>query len=88
MCCKLCTVFVSKACVLTLLLLYMSFADFLNRFHEVLSMTFSVLQATMKVTIDNTEFKLDNVKEGSAVAIDVAGETAVAAAAPAVRPIC
>lgn len=51
-------------------------------------MTFSVLQATMKVTIDNTEFKLDNVKEGSAVAIDVAGETAVAAAAPAVRPIC
>lgn len=55
---------------------------------SVLSTTFSVLQATMKVTVDNTEFKLDNVKEGSSVAIDVAGETVAAAPAAAVRPIC
>lgn len=37
----------------------------------------------MKVTVDNTEFKLDNVKQGSSVAIDVAGEPAAAAPAAA-----
>lgn len=41
----------------------------------------------MRVTIDKTELKLDNVKEGSAVAIDVSGDAPAAAASSPVRPV-
>lgn len=44
----------------------------------------------MKVTIDKTELKLDNVKEGSSVAIDVTGDAGAAPApsSSSVRPTC